>query len=67
MEPNKCIHYENIYSNVSYDSFKFNGSSKIKVLHQKLKDFLQALYEYFSSSQKHHLEFTKLVKIIKIE
>ncbi len=33
----------------------------------KLKDFLKALYEYFSSSPKHHLEFTKLVKIVKIE
>jgi hypothetical protein len=33
----------------------------------KLKDFLQALYEYFSSSPKHHLEFTKLAKIVKIE
>jgi hypothetical protein len=33
----------------------------------KLKDFLQPLYEYFSSSPKHHFEFTKLDKIVKIE
>jgi Fe2+ or Zn2+ uptake regulation protein len=33
----------------------------------KLKDFLQALYEYFPNSPKHHLEFTKCAKIVKIE
>jgi hypothetical protein len=36
MQPNKCIlekNYENIYLNVSYDFFKFNGSKKIKVWH----------------------------------
>jgi len=30
-----------------------------------LEDLLKALYGSFSSSPKHHLEFTKLVKIIE--
>jgi len=33
----------------------------------KLEDLLQTFYGYFSSSPKHHLQFTKLVAIIKIE
>ncbi len=32
----------------------------------KLENLLQSLYGYFSSSPKHHLEFTKLVKIVEI-
>ncbi len=31
----------------------------------KLESLLQALYMYFSTSQKHHLEFTKLAKIVE--
>jgi hypothetical protein len=33
----------------------------------KLEDLFQSLYKYFSSSPKHHLEFTKLVEIMEIE
>jgi hypothetical protein len=33
----------------------------------KLEDFLQTSYGYFSSSPKHHLQFTKLVAIVKIK
>jgi hypothetical protein len=31
----------------------------------KLRDLLQTLYGYFSSSPKCHFEFTKLVKVVK--
>jgi hypothetical protein len=33
----------------------------------KLENLLQSLYGYFSSSLKHHLEFTKLTKIVEIK
>jgi hypothetical protein len=33
----------------------------------KLEDLLQTFYGYFSNSPKHHIQFTKLVAIIKIE
>jgi len=33
----------------------------------KLEDLLQTFYGYFSSSPKHHLQFTKLVAIVKIK
>jgi hypothetical protein len=33
----------------------------------KLEDLLQKFYGYFSSSPKHHLQFTKLVAIVKIK
>jgi hypothetical protein len=33
----------------------------------KLEDLLKTLYGYFSSSPKHHLQFTKLVAIVKIK
>jgi hypothetical protein len=33
----------------------------------KLEEFLQKIYGYFSSSPKHHLQFTKLVAIVKIK
>jgi hypothetical protein len=33
----------------------------------KLEDLLQKNYGYFSSSPKHHLQFTKLVVIVKIK
>jgi hypothetical protein len=31
----------------------------------KLEDLLQSLYFYFSNSPKHHLEFTKLAKMVE--
>jgi hypothetical protein len=31
----------------------------------KLENLLQALYGYFSTSPKHHFEFTKLAKIVE--
>jgi hypothetical protein len=33
----------------------------------KLEDLFQTFYGYFSSSPKHHLQFTKLVAIVKIK
>jgi hypothetical protein len=33
----------------------------------KLEDLLQTFYGYFSSSPKHHLQFTKLVAIVEIK
>jgi hypothetical protein len=33
----------------------------------KLEDLLQTFYGYFSSFPKHHLQFTKLVAIVKIK
>jgi len=33
----------------------------------KLEDLLQKNYGYFSSSPKHHLQFTKFVAIVKIK
>ncbi len=33
----------------------------------KLEDLFQSLYKYFSSSPKHHLEFTKLVECMEIK
>ncbi len=33
----------------------------------KLENLFQSLYGYFSSSLKHHLEFTKLAKIVEIK
>jgi hypothetical protein len=32
----------------------------------KLEDLSQSLYFHFSSSPKHHLEFTKLVEMVEI-
>jgi hypothetical protein len=33
----------------------------------KLEDLLKKNYGYFSSSPKHHLQFTKFVAIVKIK
>jgi hypothetical protein len=33
----------------------------------KLEDLLQTFYAYFFSSPKHHLQFTKLVAVVKIK
>jgi hypothetical protein len=33
----------------------------------KLENLLQTLYGYFSNSPKYHIQFTKLVAIVKIK
>jgi hypothetical protein len=37
------------------------------LLVSKLENLLQTFYAYFSSSAKHHLQFTKFVAIVKIK